>query len=253
MPQSKSNSKKSPNRIPGSKTGKENCTPPRPSCLLPKTLLDIDNSKNLRPLHLLHQKLKKDLFINPCKNFDAKRNLFFSLKNHNDLLKFTFTEGEKIQDSMPQTHQFFTSLLSTSSVTEKSVRGSQRKVRKTRRKKKEKKKNKKTNKQTNLQPIICLLVSVIGKNLSQRAGGFAYLIGIYLMSCGASVETITVLNKFGVSMSYKTLHNWHEELHQLRKEEILLEVLCSFTSLLKRKTKSTICSSSSSPPCPSPM
>ena len=141
MPQSKSNSKKSPNRIPGSKTGKENCTPPRQSCLLPKTLLDIDNSKNLRPLHLLHQKLKKDLFINPCKNFDAKRNLFFSLKNHNDLLKFTFTEGEKIiQDSMPQTHQFFTSLLSTSSVTEKSVRGSQRKERKTRRKKKKKKK-----------------------------------------------------------------------------------------------------------------
>ena len=75
------------------------------------------------------------------KTSSDKRNLFFSLKNHNDLLKFTFTEGEKIiQDSMPQTHQFFTSLLSTSSVTEKSVRGSQRKERKTRRKKKKKKK-----------------------------------------------------------------------------------------------------------------
>jgi len=53
--------------------------------------LDINNSKNLRPLHLLHQKLKKDLFINPCKNFDGQikaqiKNQKNSRKSHDSVL-----------------------------------------------------------------------------------------------------------------------------------------------------------------------
>jgi len=44
------------------------------------------------------------------------------------------------------------------------------------------------------------------------------------MSCGVSVEAITVFNKLGLAVSYSTLKNWFQEVCTERKKEIFIEV-----------------------------
>jgi len=58
------------------------------------------------------------------------------------------------------------------------------------------------------------------------------------MSCGVSVEAITVFNKLGLAVSYSTLKNWFQEVCTERKKEIFIEVrACGYLLCSKRRER----------------
>ena len=70
-----------------------------------------------------------------------------------------------------------------------------------------------------------MLVAIIAKTRNQRAGGLAYLVGIFLLANGVPTHVISLMSKLKISASYTSIRNWFGEMYKARKIEILAEVV----------------------------